>query len=142
MEMAVESMEMAPGAIPRPGRVPEQRLLSPETWFRVDGGVGTFRGFLIRCLGFSRDGEYMGPGLAAPGGCLGPPGIPQLRLFAHIFSVSGKPWTPEKKSTKSSVAAVIANPSSGDRSICSGTLPGRGIAPGAISIDSTAITIA
>jgi hypothetical protein len=33
MEIAVEvtaSMEMAPGALPRPGRVPEQRLLSPE----------------------------------------------------------------------------------------------------------------
>jgi hypothetical protein len=30
---------------------------------------------------------------------------------------------------------------SGDRSLCSGTLPGRGIAPGAISIDSTAIFI-
>ena len=30
MEMAVESMEMAPGAFPRPGRVPEQRLLSPD----------------------------------------------------------------------------------------------------------------
>jgi hypothetical protein len=32
--------------------------------------------------------------------------------------------------------------SSGDRSICSGTLPGRGIAPGAIFIDFTAIFIA
>jgi hypothetical protein len=32
--------------------------------------------------------------------------------------------------------------SSGDRSLCSGTLPGRGIAPGAISIDSTANFIA
>jgi hypothetical protein len=32
MKMAVESMEMeiASGAIPHPGRVPEQRLLSPE----------------------------------------------------------------------------------------------------------------
>jgi hypothetical protein len=33
MEMAVEameSMEMAPGALPHPGRVPKQRLLSPE----------------------------------------------------------------------------------------------------------------
>jgi hypothetical protein len=29
----------------------------------------------------------------------------------------------------------------GDRSLCSGTLPGRGIALGAISIDSTAIFI-
>ena len=31
---------------------------------------------------------------------------------------------------------------SGDRTLCSGTLPGRGSAPGAISIDSTAIFIA
>ena len=60
MKMAVKSMAMTPGALPRPGRVPEQRLLSPESCFGVDGGVGTFRGFLIRCLGFSRDGEYMG----------------------------------------------------------------------------------
>jgi hypothetical protein len=30
MKVAVESMEMAPGAIPHLGRVPEQRLLSPE----------------------------------------------------------------------------------------------------------------
>ena len=60
MEMAVKSMPMAPGALPHPGKVPEERLLSPESCFGVDGGVGTFRGFLIRCLGFSRDGEYMG----------------------------------------------------------------------------------
>ena len=31
---------------------------------------------------------------------------------------------------------------SGDRSLCSGTPPGRGIAPGVISIDTTAIFIA
>jgi hypothetical protein len=33
---AMESMEMAPGALPRPGTVPEQRLLSPEIrrWWR------------------------------------------------------------------------------------------------------------
>jgi hypothetical protein len=30
MEMAVESMDMAQGAIPHPGSVPEQRFLSPE----------------------------------------------------------------------------------------------------------------
>jgi hypothetical protein len=33
MEMAEEatvSMEMAPGSLPRPSRVPEQRLMSPE----------------------------------------------------------------------------------------------------------------
>ena len=60
MEMAVESMEMAPGAITRPGRVPEQRLLSPESCFGVDGGVGTFRGLRPIDLGFLQDGEYMG----------------------------------------------------------------------------------
>ena len=63
MEMAVESMEMALGEIPCPGRVPEQRLLSPESCFGDGGRDGTFRGFLIRCLGFSRDGEYMGEGV-------------------------------------------------------------------------------
>jgi hypothetical protein len=34
MEMAVESMEMALGAIPHPGRVPEQKLLSLEIGLR------------------------------------------------------------------------------------------------------------
>jgi hypothetical protein len=34
MKMAVGSMEMAPGAIPRPGRVLEQRLLSPGSCLR------------------------------------------------------------------------------------------------------------
>ena len=42
MKMAPVLMKMAPGAIPRPGRVPERRLLSPETEFRMaaeHGGV-------------------------------------------------------------------------------------------------------
>src|SRR3954469_1938220 len=60
MEMVVESMEMAPGALPRSGRVPEQRLLSPESCFGDDGGCGTFRGFSLVSLGFSRNEEYMG----------------------------------------------------------------------------------
>jgi hypothetical protein len=37
IETAVEattSMEMAPGALPCPGRVPEQRVLSPEIGLR------------------------------------------------------------------------------------------------------------
>src|SRR3954467_12966901 len=41
---------------------------------------------------------------------LGPPGRPLLRLFAYLFSVSGKPYIPEKNSTKSSVAAAINEP--------------------------------
>jgi hypothetical protein len=31
---AMESMEMAPGALPHPGKVPEQRLLSPKIGLR------------------------------------------------------------------------------------------------------------
>ena len=50
--MAVESMEMATGAIPRPGRVPEQRLLSPESRLRRRRRYGTFRGFLLGYLVF------------------------------------------------------------------------------------------
>ena len=36
MEMAVESMEMAPGAIPHPSRVPEQSFCPSKLGF--DGG--------------------------------------------------------------------------------------------------------
>jgi hypothetical protein len=47
MEMAVEameSMEMAPGALPRPDRVPEQRLLSPEIGLQRRRRCRTFMG--------------------------------------------------------------------------------------------------
>jgi hypothetical protein len=49
MKMAVESMEMAPGAIPCPGRVPEQRFLSPKLVFDGGGAVELFvdGGFLL-----------------------------------------------------------------------------------------------
>jgi hypothetical protein len=38
---AMESMEMAPGALPSPGRVLEQRLLSPKThrWWQQNCGT-------------------------------------------------------------------------------------------------------
>ena len=42
MKMAVESMEMAPGAIPRLGKVPKQRLLSPELGFLVAAELWNF----------------------------------------------------------------------------------------------------
>ena len=60
MKMAVVSMEMTPGAIPRPGGVPEQRLLSPETCLRDGGGYGTLRGISSILLGFLRRTEYIG----------------------------------------------------------------------------------
>jgi hypothetical protein len=56
METAVEAMElmeMAPGTLPSPGRVPEQRLLSPETlrWRRQS--CGTLSRKIPIDLGFS-----------------------------------------------------------------------------------------
>ena len=41
---AVESMEMALRVNSRPGRVPEQDLLTPETWFRWWRRDETFHG--------------------------------------------------------------------------------------------------
>src|SRR3954469_22545971 len=46
----------------------------------------------------------------APGWRLGPPRRPRLRLFAYLFSVSGKPYRHEKNSTKSSIAGVTNEP--------------------------------
>ena len=37
---AVESMEMAPGVNPRPGKVPEQDLLTPKLGFDGGGASG------------------------------------------------------------------------------------------------------
>ena len=71
-------MAMAPGALPRPGRVPEQRLLSPETWFGDDDGYGTFRGRrVIRNGVFRSEGSYRRRGDAR--GCTGCPYHPQAR---------------------------------------------------------------
>ena len=72
MKMAVMSMEMTPGAIPRPGRVPEQRLLSPELEFRDGGGSGRFS--RVSSIGF----EVLGQGglnrrRGGVGGATGPP---------------------------------------------------------------------
>ena len=47
MMEAVASMEMAPGAIPRPGRVPKQRLLSPELGFLVAAELRNSSGEIV-----------------------------------------------------------------------------------------------
>jgi hypothetical protein len=65
MEMAVkvmESMEMAPGALPRPSRVPEQRLLSPKIGLRWRQRCGTFLGKTPTPLGLSLQRLYIGEG--------------------------------------------------------------------------------
>jgi hypothetical protein len=61
---------MAPGALPRPGRVPEQRLMSPEIrwWWRRS--CGTLSRKLPIPLGFSVLWLYIGEG-ASSGGCQG-----------------------------------------------------------------------
>jgi hypothetical protein len=68
MEMAVESMEMAPGAIPHPDRVPEQRLMSPEIGLRWRWRCGTFDGRRLDDLGFLPQREYIGGRAMSEGG--------------------------------------------------------------------------
>ena len=41
------AMKMAPGALPRPGRVPKQRLLSPELGFRMAAEHGDVFGSIV-----------------------------------------------------------------------------------------------
>jgi hypothetical protein len=60
MRMAVESMEMALRAIPYPGRVPEQRLLSPKIGLRWWRRGGTFSGSILDYLGFLRRRNFIG----------------------------------------------------------------------------------
>jgi hypothetical protein len=67
MEMALESMEMALGAIPHPGRVPEQRLLSPELHLGRWRRCGTLSRKTPIDLGFSRRRLFIGGGAMSEG---------------------------------------------------------------------------
>jgi hypothetical protein len=75
-------MEMAPGALPRPGRVPEQRLLSPEIrrWRRRSCGtvleisptvLGFFVPRLLICKGASSGVDQGGLTIGGRGQGLG-----------------------------------------------------------------------
>jgi hypothetical protein len=68
MEMTVESMEMAPGAIPRPGRVPKQRLLSLKIGLRWRRRCGTFHGRTPIDLGFLCQRDFIGAIAMSEGG--------------------------------------------------------------------------
>jgi hypothetical protein len=59
---AMESMEMAPRALPHPARVPEQRLLSLEIGLRRRRCCRTLLGETLIDLGFSRRRLYIGGG--------------------------------------------------------------------------------
>jgi hypothetical protein len=72
MKMAVESMEMAPGAIPRPDKVPEEILLSPKLRLRWRRCCRTFRGWTPIHLGFSHRRLYIGGGAISEGTRGGP----------------------------------------------------------------------
>jgi hypothetical protein len=67
MEMAVKSMEMAPGAIPHPDRVPEQRLMSPKIGLQWWWRCGTLSGKTLIDLGFSRRRLFIGEGAMSKG---------------------------------------------------------------------------
>jgi hypothetical protein len=65
---AMESMEMAPGALPRSGRVPEQTLLSPEIGLRRWRRCGTFLGETPTDYGFCFGRLYIGGEAVLEGG--------------------------------------------------------------------------
>jgi hypothetical protein len=56
---------MAPRALPRPGRVPEQRLLSPEICLRRQRRCGTVLGKMPIVLGFSVGRLLIGEGASS-----------------------------------------------------------------------------
>jgi hypothetical protein len=60
-------MEMALGAIPRPGRVPEQRLLSPEIGLRWQRHCRSFLEETLIHLGFLRQCLFIGGGAMSDG---------------------------------------------------------------------------
>ncbi|KAK1692242.1 hypothetical protein QYE76_008939 [Lolium multiflorum] len=75
---------------------------------------------------------------AAPPYGVGPSGLHRHRLFAYIVSRDVKTLHQLTKLQKDSRGAAVAKLRFGGQSL-SGTPPGRGIAPGVISIDTTAI---
>ena len=85
-------MEMTPGAIPRPGGVPEQRLLSPETCRRWRRRCGTLRGNWLGVFGvFASEGINRRRGNVGGGPGL-PPHLP-ARLWAQPRErVVWRPW--------------------------------------------------
>jgi hypothetical protein len=92
--MAVESMRMAPGAIPYPSRVPEQRLLSPEIGLRRRWRCGTFLGETPIDLGFSHRRLYIGGRAMSEGtrgshttGWRGQGGTRATRLCGHLLAL-------------------------------------------------------
>jgi hypothetical protein len=116
---------MAPGALPRPGRVPEQRLLSPEIYRRRWRRCGTLLEISPILLGFSVPSLYIGeetvsggrPGgltmgglarvWAAPPFCVGSP-WPLFGSRLVLVLYSGKIGVPELVSSNSENISCVA----------------------------------
>ena len=90
-------------------------------------------------------GEARGPHTWAGRGWALPGALGWCRLLGHRLATPfGLYIAPDLKLTeqltispeKFQSSAAIQNPNSGDRSLYSGTLPGRGLTPGAFSIDA------
>jgi hypothetical protein len=64
---AMNSMEMASGALPRPSRVLEQRLMSPKIGLRQRQHCGTLLGKTPIDLWFSRRRLFIGEGEMSEG---------------------------------------------------------------------------
>jgi hypothetical protein len=65
VEEATTSMEMAPGALPHPGRVPEQTLLFLKICLRRRRRCGTVLGKTPIVLGFSVERLLIGEGASS-----------------------------------------------------------------------------
>jgi hypothetical protein len=105
METVVEattSMEMALGAFPRPGKVLEQRLLSPEFFLRRRRHCGTVLGKMPIVLGFSFGRLFIGGGAASDGHQGASPPLGAARRGARHPMVrvpSGPPPAPVRSSS-------------------------------------------
>jgi hypothetical protein len=87
-------MDMASGTLPHPGRVPEQRLLSPEIHRWRRRSCGTASGKMPTPLGFSVRRLLIGEGASSGGnqGLLTPGGHGQG--LGHAPYVWGRPLAP------------------------------------------------
>ena len=73
------------------GRLPGRASEPSRSRVNDDGGDGTFHGIMIRCLGFSGRGDYMGK-RAARGASRGPHTPPRrARQGGRALVVSGSP---------------------------------------------------
>ena len=89
--------------------------------------------------GLTRHGPGAAPLVPTPGGCLVDSDSPSRCLFAYKITLGLKTEEHPSKFPETHLStAANKNPNSGDKSLCFGTLPGRGSSPGAIFIDGAA----